>query len=176
MITKGIIKRLNTLEDNHFLVYIPFLRKASMEESDATFEATAVYTAGIKNNYKVNDVVYLDFEDGSWDRPVIVGKLLKTSEEEASTAISCSTLEVLNNSKLLNSVSIDGMDLASVKEKLNILEQLVNTLETGGYGSMIARVYPKSEELGFYAWNLKVKVTPEEEEADFYMGYDFINS
>lgn len=170
MLTKGIIKRLNTLEDNHFSVYIPFLRKASMDESDATFEATAIYTAGIKNNYSVNDVVYLNFEDGSWDKPVIVGKLLKTEEDESTTTISCSTLEVLNNTKILNSVSIDGIDLTGIKERLSVLEQLVNTLETGGMGSMIAKVYPTQEELGLFAWNLKVKVDQDEEQADFYLG------
>lgn len=169
MLTKGIIKRLNTIEDNHFSVYIPFLRKASMDESDATFEATAIYTLGIRNNYSVGDVVYLDFEDGSWDKPVIVGRLLKVDEDESTTTISCSTLEVLNKAKIQNSVSIEGIDLGLIKEKLSALEQIVNTLDSGS-GWVTTKVNADNEELGIYWANLRVKVNSETETADFIIG------
>lgn len=128
MLTKGIIKRLTEDNDNHYKVYIPLLRKASQDESDATFEATLSYITGIKNYLKVGDVVFLGFEDGNWDKPVIVGKLFTTNEEEALSNISCSSLEVLNNTKLYNSTNIESIDIRKVTERVAYLEKLLVSL------------------------------------------------
>lgn len=121
MITKAIIQELNTNEDNHFKVYIPLLRKANNTKEEATLNATALCIAGITCNFKVGDVVFVAFEDSSYEKPIILGKLFTNSEDEVSTKILCASLKVLEKTTLSYNTSIDNLNMQDVSNKLNNL-------------------------------------------------------
>lgn len=132
MITKGIIKGIPPFEGNKYSVYIPLLRTASDSEGDATFQATLCYTSGIINTLKVGDVVFVDFEDNYYDKPVILGKLYVGQELTTPTQIIAKTLKVLEKFDLetgfpnTNELSKDNLDsieglrqeISSLKEQL----------------------------------------------------------
>lgn len=121
MITKAIIQQLNTNEDNHFKVYIPLLRKANNSKEDAVLSATALSISGIINNFQIGDVVFVAFEDSSYEKPIILGKLLKNGEEDITTKIICSSLKVLEKTSLSYNTSIDTLNMQDVSNKLNNL-------------------------------------------------------
>lgn len=121
MITKALIKRTTLSNDNHFLVYIPLLRKANAPEESAIVSATAIVFPGAENVYNVNDVVYVGFEDDLADRPIILGKLYKGKEakESITTTLTVKSAEVTEVTKLSGSTTIDNIDLSDVSKKLN---------------------------------------------------------
>lgn len=128
MITKAIIKRLYTTEDNHYIIYIPFLRKANMDEKDATLEATALCISGINNEYKVDDVVYISFEDNKINKPVILGKLFTINEnkDEITTTITARTQETLELNKLPVNTIIGETNIKSLKDKIDYILGIKN--------------------------------------------------
>lgn len=79
MITKGIIKSIDLL-GNTCTVHIPFFETAGNDPIIET--ATVSNTPGSYNGYKVGDVVYVAFEDGSMSNPVVIGKLYLGTEAE----------------------------------------------------------------------------------------------
>jgi hypothetical protein len=79
MVTKGIIKSIDLL-GNTCTVHIPFFETAGNDPIIET--ATVSNTPGSYNGYKVGDVVYVAFEDGSMSNPVIIGKLYLGTEKE----------------------------------------------------------------------------------------------
>ena len=99
MITKAIIKRLNTENDNHFIVYIPFLRKANDKEENATLSATLCYIPGITNTFSVGDIVYVSFEENKASNPVIIGKLFtgNDSDDSITTTMITRSLKTTQN-------------------------------------------------------------------------------
>jgi hypothetical protein len=123
MITKGIIKRLNSLEDNHFLVYIPLFKKANSPIESAKIEATAVCLSGVDNCFKVGDVVYVGFEDNQVDKPVILGKLYlgKEDKENIKTTLSVKSIEVTESSNLSANTSFENLNIVDLYNKLNWL-------------------------------------------------------
>lgn len=138
MTTKGIIRRLNTDKDNHFLVYIPLLQKANDKETSATLEATYVSIRGIEKTLKVGDIVYVDFEDNRFDKPVILGTLYlgKEDEKDIDTSISAQSLVVNNDTVLKNSANITGINLDKLDTDVrNIIEQYYTDSERVSYNN-----------------------------------------
>lgn len=121
MITKAIIKQLNTLNDNHFLVYIPLLRKANAPESSATLSATLIVLPGVENSLKVDDVVFVTFEDNQMDKPVILGKLYTGKEDNITTNLTVKSLVSLENTDLQNNTTIENINLTTLSTQLNWL-------------------------------------------------------
>lgn len=72
MVTKGIIKSID-IKGNTCIIRIPSFETAGDNEFIAT--ATVSNTPGSYNGYKVNDVVWVAFEDNQFECPVIIGKL-----------------------------------------------------------------------------------------------------
>ena len=79
MVTKGIIKSIDLL-GNTCTVHIPFFETAGNDPIVET--ATVSNTPGSYNGYRVGDVVYVAFEDGSMSTPVVIGKLYLGTEKE----------------------------------------------------------------------------------------------
>lgn len=121
MLTKAIIKETNKLGNNKFLVYIPLLRNSNQDEKDATLEATLVSDDSISNSLKVGDVVFVDFEDNRYNKPVIQGKLFISNNANPSSAdsnfrsLQVSAKTELNGEFYINGVKFDELFLG-VKE------------------------------------------------------------
>ena len=90
MVTKGIIKSIDLL-GNTCTVHIPFFETAGNDQIIET--ATVSNTPGSYNGYKVGDVVYVAFEDGSMSNPVIIGKLYLGTEKEKADPRGVSNVE-----------------------------------------------------------------------------------
>ena len=126
MITKAIIKQLNTTEDNHCRVFIPLLKKANDVEENVILDATFTTISGIDNIYKVNDVVFVEFEDSEYNKPVIIGKLY-TGKEDATnitTTVVAKASEVTTTSKLPDSTYLGNSDSDSLITKIERAEYL----------------------------------------------------
>lgn len=96
MITKGIIKSIDLL-GNTCTVHIPFFETAGNDPIIET--ATVSNTPGSYNGYKVGDVVYVAFEDGSMSNPVVIGKLYLGTEKEKADPRGVSNVEESTASK-----------------------------------------------------------------------------
>jgi hypothetical protein len=100
MITKGIIKSINRLE-NSCMVRIPLLEAAAGPEVE--MPAIIVTQPGMSNGYKEKDIVMVSFENGKIDHPVVIGKLYlgaNDSSNEVVGALSCNSLTVGENATL----------------------------------------------------------------------------
>lgn len=133
MVTKAIIKRLPTLDDNHFQVYVPFLRKANADESDALLTATLSYIPGIQNTLQVGDVVFVTFEDNNEDKPVILGSLFTGREDQGSitTTITVKSLDVTEVNKIPENTKIGDINIQEIQQKLNDLYEKDQVLYSG---------------------------------------------
>lgn len=123
MITKAIIKKLNSLEDNHFIVYIPLLKKANSPVGSATLPATLICIPGVDNSLKVGDVVYVGFENDNYDRPVILGKLYLGLEnkEDITTTLTVRTAETTEVNKLPMNTMVGEVNIIDLYTKLTWL-------------------------------------------------------
>lgn len=123
MITKAIIKKLCSLEDNHFSVYIPLLRKANSGMEDAILSATLCNIPGIDNSLKVGDVVYVGFEDDQYDKPIILGKLYigKEDKNNITTTLTTRSLQVTEISNIPSNTVVGDINVIDLYTKLTWL-------------------------------------------------------
>lgn len=79
MIVKGIIKSID-VQGNTCVVRMPYFETAGNDEIIAT--ATVSNSPGSYNGYKVDDVVWVAFENDQLECPVVIGKLYLGIETE----------------------------------------------------------------------------------------------
>ena len=79
MVVKGIIKSID-VQGNTCTVRMPYFENVGNDEIVAT--ATVSNSPGSYNGYKVNDVVWVAFENDQLECPVIIGKLYLGIEAE----------------------------------------------------------------------------------------------
>lgn len=157
MVTKGIIKSIDLL-GNTCTVHIPFFETAGNDPIIET--ATVSNTPGSYNGYKVGDVVYVAFEDGSMSNPVIIGKLyLGTEKEKAdprgvinveeSSAAKKATLPA--DAKLaadldpnVPNTTVPYNSLSSIANGLNKLNTDVGQMDRD-FGNRLVQIFSNSE-------------------------------
>lgn len=93
MVTKAIIKAMN-MSGNKCTVQIPLFTGAS-SSSPLEVEALISVTPGFINNFKVNDIVFVAFEENALEKAVIIGKLYRGYQEEAVTRGGTALLDTL---------------------------------------------------------------------------------
>lgn len=119
MITKAIVKETNKIGSNIFKVYIPLLRNANDEEKDAIFDATLCYTTGVMYTLKVNDVVFVGFEDNLMEKPVILGKLYKgDTEDNSSVQLKVKTIDITEKCSLPENTNIGNVNLKDMVKEI----------------------------------------------------------
>ena len=128
MLTKAIIKETNRIGSNKYLVYIPLLQLANQTESDAIYEATLCSDDCVNNSFKVGDIVFVDFEDNRYEKPVIQGKLfINDGSKEISSQAIFKTLKVSEKVELDGDVIINGKDYSDLFRGLkNLLDSSDN--------------------------------------------------
>lgn len=126
MITKAIVKKLCTNNDNHFSVYIPLLRKANADESDATLQATLMSIPGLENTLNVGDVVYVSFEDDNYNTPIILGNLYikQKDKKDITTTLTTKSLEVTEVNKSPSNTIIGDINVEKLQKALGVLEDI----------------------------------------------------
>ena len=159
MITKGIIKSID-YNGNTCTVRVPFFETANNDEIVST--APISNTPGSYNGYKVDDVVWVAFEDGSMSNPVVIGKLYLGVEAEKADPRG--TINVVD-SKVSNSAEIPfdtklrsnvADNVANTNVPYSSLEQVANSLSTArvdidqndrDYGNRFKQVFSNTEGL-----------------------------
>lgn len=129
MITKGIvIKRIE--DSNKYLVRLPvfesFNNSSDTENltNAALFEATLCYAPGNTDGIVPNDIVYVGFENNTYDQAIILGKLYLGDEGLATSHQNVNTL-VVNGSAVLNGhVKINGLDFSTIDEHNQAINDL----------------------------------------------------
>lgn len=113
MITKGYILDYSTTSKNRFKVRIPYFESAGIGKNhsytQSVFEDVPIsYSPGNIAGFKIGDCVFIAFEDSSFDKPVIIGKLYLGKEKESSNYQFSSVLEVTQRATLPKNTSFGG--------------------------------------------------------------------
>ena len=152
MITKAIIEKV--IDKYNAKVRIPIINKAkgavSATPTEELYIASVCIPPNCNPDLKVNDVVFVAFEDGNNGKPVIIGQLFKEGPNETLCDIKSSTIDVAlscalpENTTVGNVTSTDLKNLTGTKgnlqgqidiarDKAAKVEQLVYDLGSGTY-------------------------------------------
>ena len=93
MLTKGIIRSINR-SGNRCVVELPLFQTAS-DPNPVELEATINITPGLFNNLFINDIVFVSFEENALEKPVVIGKLFKGTNNENATSGGAAILDTL---------------------------------------------------------------------------------
>ena len=115
MVTKAIILN-RVINTNNYLVRIPFLDAAGMPTERRL--ATLSSNPAIKEEYKIDDVVYVSFEEHKANKVVIIGKLY-LGESEPRGHANLESLVVSNNVSLPDSTTVGGVKMSQLIAKVN---------------------------------------------------------
>ena len=131
MVTKGIIKSID-FNGNSCIVRMPYFETAG--SSEVVCEALISNTPGVYNGYKENDVVWIAFEDGTMESPVVIGKLYLGAAKEKQDprgTVNCidstvnGTATIPSDTKLKNDLDSDQIN---TKIPYRSLESIANNL------------------------------------------------
>lgn len=124
MITKAIVRGIPDVNNNKYRVYIPLFRNANDSEIDATFEATLCFLNGVFYSLAVDDVVYVDFEDNYYEKPVIIGKLYTNKEDKKAipTQLTVKTIKVLDKAQFPSNTEIDSKSTSNFYKNIKNLQ------------------------------------------------------
>lgn len=141
MIFKAIIKALPQ-DDNKYLVRIPPLEDNTTTEF--ILPALLCNQPGEYANYKVDDVVFIEFENNKLNMPVIIGKLYKGIESDGLGYIKVDKLEVTGGVELPGGATIGGY---SAEDFFNLYQRAENTLSNIIYYNSFYAIDPDTGEL-----------------------------
>ena len=142
MLTKGIILE-RIINTNTYAVRVPFLETSGLKEG--RYIATLSNNPAIKEEFKVDDVVIVGFEDHKADRVVILGRLY-IGEDEPRGSANFESLDVKNSVNLPSNTTIGGKDMAKIINKVENLNAGSDSIySSGGSGTGQKRVV-RSEE------------------------------
>lgn len=110
MITKAVIKEK---VGNRFNVRIPLFETAG-NPIEFILPATLCYEPGNMDGYKINDVVFVAFENGEAGKPVIIGKLYTGDDGEAWNHAYSSRLKVTTSAELPQNLKVGDVSAADV--------------------------------------------------------------
>ena len=114
MITKGIILE-RIIGTNTYYVRIPYLETSGVSASRLV--ATVSDNPAISEEYKVDDVVYVSFEEHQANKPVIIGKLYIEGSGHRGSA-NFESLSVSTKVDLPKNTTIGGKDLSQLINKV----------------------------------------------------------
>jgi hypothetical protein len=120
LITKAYITEI--LDKKTVKVRIPLYNKiagvaGSTPDSELS-NATLCYPSGVIPNYKINDVVFVQFEDNYLDKPIILGKLKSTTsgtEDGILPDIYCDNFKSTGKTILSEDTTIGEIDYTTIK-------------------------------------------------------------
>ena len=105
MVFKAIVKALPK-DDNKYLVRIPPLEDNTTTEM--VLPALLCNQPGEYSNYKIGDVVFIEFENNKLDTPVIIGKLYTGIDKNSTGFHKLEKLEVTGNIEIPDNATIGG--------------------------------------------------------------------
>lgn len=133
MVTKGfLVERIG----NKWKVRIPYFESAGMGSREGSnissiLECSVSDTSGVSGQYKVDDVVFVAFEDSKPNKPVIIGKLLSDKENENRGLHSVNAINVSGSANLPANTTIGDISAADLRKMKRHLDTLQDFREDG---------------------------------------------
>ena len=136
--------------DNKFKIYVPIFCRAGETKDNSlglsTMYATLCYNPGAENGYRVDDIVYISFENNQVGEPVIIGKLFlnNTQESNNSTYLIGDELNISNNAKLpMNTTigDIKGEDINRLFRQVANNENRIDNLSNSKQDKLTWHLY-----------------------------------
>ena len=182
-IVKGLITSID-FNGNTCVVRLPLFESAA-NEKELLVTATFATQPGFYNGYKVNDVVYVAFENNEIDSPVVIGKLYLGADKESKDprgAINAENLKSAspmtlpidthltldNDQESLTNVNVDG-ELAGYKTIADFARKLKK--QDTSVGALNVKVIDDGKRLGAQITNVEKNT-----EAQFIIQENKINS
>jgi hypothetical protein len=133
MITKGIIKAVN-VNSNTYSVRIPYFEMPGAigkgTVNGSTYDATLCCVPGILESYKVNDVVFVGFEDHQGAKPIILGRLyVNRNDKDHRGAYRVDSLDVEKYASLPTNTTIGGVSISKILEYMRNLSNISDTVQ-----------------------------------------------
>lgn len=122
MITTGIILSKNGA--NSYNVNIP-----DLVDGNETFNFVATVCSSINNklDLKINDVVYINFENNRRENPIIIGVLVN---DESNADVNLNSLKVKRNFQLPKQTSIGAINSTNLNSLIGVSENIQNQLDS----------------------------------------------
>lgn len=122
MITTGIILSKNGADS--YNVNIP-----DLVDGDETFNSVATVCSSINNklDLKINDVVYINFENNRRENPIIIGVLVN---DGSNADVNLNSLKVKRNFQLPQQTSIGAINSTNLNSLIGVSENIQNQLDS----------------------------------------------
>ena len=122
MITTGIILSKNGA--NSYNVNIP-----DLVDGNETFNSVATVCSSINNklDLKIDDVVYINFENNRRENPIIIGVLVN---DESNADVNLNSLKVKRNFQLPQQTSIGAINSTNLNSLIGVSENIQNQLDS----------------------------------------------
>ncbi len=135
MITKATVEKV--LNDKTYQVRIPIIDKAKKSSLTNNILSTAVISSQINCplNFRVGDIVFVDFEEDNYNKPVILGSLYTGTNTKTKPTVNLNSIKVTDSAILSKSTAIGNNikyeNILSLKDsKESIQKQLNETAST----------------------------------------------
>ena len=133
LLTKAFITKLPDKGSNIYQVRVPLMEDNT--QGEAIYNATCCASPGTFNAYQVGDCVYIDFEDEEITTAVIMGKLVKSeNEEENNVYTSINDLNVTGRTVLPEDTTIGGYTISNLVSMINTVSNSANSVTNSGGG------------------------------------------
>lgn len=122
MITTGIILSKNGA--NSYNVNIP-----GLVDGNETFNSVATVCSSINNklDLKIDDVVYINFENNRRENPIIIGVLVN---DGSNADVNLNSLKVKRNFQLPQQTSIGAINSTNLNSLIGVSENIQNQLDS----------------------------------------------
>ena len=110
MITKATVEKV--LNEKTYQVRIPIIDKTKKSSLTNNILSTAVISSQLNCplNFRIGDIVFVDFEEDNYNKPVIIGSLYTGANLKTKPTVNLSSINVTENASLSNNVTI-GKDI-----------------------------------------------------------------
>ena len=147
MVTEGIIKSISQ-SDNTCTVRIPVFETAQMTD-EVILKARIITQPGIYNGYKIDDLVWLTFEQDRFHYPIVLGKLVNStlSELNCSGAVNCGALHCSDVAELPINTKLSGTLADADFKSIAAMGNAITRLNAMIAGNISAKVIDSSYKL-----------------------------
>jgi hypothetical protein len=147
MITKGYVIKKSTDNPNKYLIRIPVFENAGIgltqnQLNSSIVECTLAQNPGTYEGLNPGDAVFVGFEDNLYSKPIILGKLYKGIEDNASAYQYNVDLKVTHKATLPIDTTIGNVPFDNVLNYFDSINTAIDRLSTQKDGAASLILYP----------------------------------